>query len=54
MGGAGWKDVQNAAAKRELTVFVGGILATETGIDQQLGQVAWRECPVPDAGSSTR
>src|SRR5262249_35374921 len=34
--------VENAASKRELAVFVSGILPTETGIDEQLSQFGGR------------
>ena len=40
---AGGKDVDDAAADRELAVLVGRILAREAGVDQQLGQIGRRD-----------
>ena len=43
VSGAGRENVQDAATARELTVFVGRILAAEAGIDEQVGQIVRRD-----------
>ena len=51
---AGGKDVDDAAANRELAVLVGRILAREAGVDEQLGQIDRRDVlarPEVDRGS---